>query len=317
VSAASPIHVVAGVLQRADGAVLVTQRRADSHLGGLWEFPGGKCEPGEDPIAALRRELREEIGVHVERARALWRVPWDYGEKQVLLDAYEVDAWRGEPDGLEGQAVRWLARDGLDAVSMPPADRPIVVALRLPRSMAITPEPGPDRARFLAAFERTVAAGVGLIQLRARTLARDALAELARACAAIARRHATLLLLNGHPEIVDALGLDGVHLPAADAARLDRRPLSRQGLFGASCHDRAELERAVAAGADYVCLAPVHATPTHPGSGSLGWERFAAIAALSPLPVFALGGLGRDDLATARAAGAFGVAAIRGYWREA
>lgn len=124
------IHVVAGVLIRNDGCVLLAQRRAGSHLGGMWEFPGGKCEPGESAQTALRRELHEELGISAGACTPLLSLPWDYGDKTIQLDAWRVSYWDGEPAGCEGQALYWQPPRQVDYAALTPADRPILDALR-------------------------------------------------------------------------------------------------------------------------------------------------------------------------------------------
>jgi len=128
---AAVMHVMAGVLCDAHGRVLLAQRPAGKHLAGLWEFPGGKREPGESPRATLLRELREELGIELQRAQPLLQVPWQYGERRLLLDAWLVDQWQGTPQSLEGQALQWLAPAGVDAAMLTPADRPILRTLQL------------------------------------------------------------------------------------------------------------------------------------------------------------------------------------------
>jgi 8-oxo-dGTP diphosphatase len=83
---------------------------------------------------------------------------------------------------------------------------------------------------------------------------------------------------------------------------------------GVSCHDAAELAHAAAIEADFALLSPVLPTLTHPGAATLGWDTFSALAAASPIPVYGLGGLGRDDAALAQSRGAHGVALLRGAW---
>jgi 8-oxo-dGTP diphosphatase len=125
------------------------------------------------------------------------------------------------------------------------------------------------------------------------------------------------VLVNGSAELARAAGADGVHLDSAAAARLTRRPdfaESDSFLLGVSCHDDAELAHAAAIGADFALLSPVLPTLTHPGAATLGWERFAEFAAASPIPVYGLGGLARDDVALAQSHGAHGVALLRGAW---
>ncbi len=124
------VHVAVGALVNAAGAVLVTRRPEHVHQGGLWEFPGGKVEPGESVRQALERELREELGVVVGRARPLIRVRHRYPERTVLLDVWRVDVYRGEAHGREGQPLAWRAPGDLDPADFPEADAPIIEALR-------------------------------------------------------------------------------------------------------------------------------------------------------------------------------------------
>ena len=129
--AASNFLVVAGALI-ADGRVLVQQRPAGKQHAGLWEFPGGKVEAGETPEAALIRELAEELDVAVGRAAlsplAFASVP--ASERQMVLLLYRVANWRGEPRAIEAPALRWGTPAQLAALPMPPADVPLLAAVR-------------------------------------------------------------------------------------------------------------------------------------------------------------------------------------------
>ncbi|MGO9634765.1 MAG: 8-oxo-dGTP diphosphatase MutT [Steroidobacteraceae bacterium] len=129
------IHVVAGVLIDGAGRVLIAQRPAGKHLAGGWEFPGGKLEPGEARAAGLARELREELGIVIGQPRPLLRLRHTYPYGQVLLDVWVVRRYRGEPQGLDGQQLRWCRRDELAKAELLPADRPILMALRLPERL--------------------------------------------------------------------------------------------------------------------------------------------------------------------------------------
>jgi len=120
------VRVVAAVMHDAGQRVLVTQRTAGKALAGQWEFPGGKVEPGEAEDAALRRELREELGVRVGGARPVMRLRHEYPERHVELSVWIVDQYDGEPRGLEGQPLRWERPASLRALPLLPADLPIV-----------------------------------------------------------------------------------------------------------------------------------------------------------------------------------------------
>lgn len=128
-STAAAMHVMAGVLCGADARVLLAQRPAGKHLAGQWEFPGGKLEPDELPLAALARELHEELGIRLQQAEPLIGVPWQYGECRLLLDAWLIRQWQGEPQSLEGQALQWRVPGQIDPAMLAPADRVILEAL--------------------------------------------------------------------------------------------------------------------------------------------------------------------------------------------
>ena len=129
------IHVVAAVVIDAHGRVLIAQRPKKKHLAGGWEFPGGKLEAGEERLAGLARELREEIGIAIAAPRPLIRVRHAYPTREILLDVWVVRRYTGEPRGLEGQALRWCPQQDLASADLLPADEPVVAALRLPERL--------------------------------------------------------------------------------------------------------------------------------------------------------------------------------------
>ena len=135
------IHVVAAAVIDARGRVLIAQRPPGKHLAGMWEFPGGKVEPGEARVDALRRELEEEIGIIIGRPRPLLRLTHTYSYGDVLLDVWIVRRYRGRPRSLDGQALRWCSRASLGTAGLLPADRPIIGALRLPERLRVYETP--------------------------------------------------------------------------------------------------------------------------------------------------------------------------------
>ena len=123
--------VVAAALVAPDGRVLLQQRAPGRAMAGLWEFPGGKVEPGERPEPALVRELREELGIEVE-AGALAPAAFasaDNGGRHMLLLLYLCREWRGTPEPLDASALQWVRPAEMAALPMPPADVPLVAAL--------------------------------------------------------------------------------------------------------------------------------------------------------------------------------------------
>lgn len=123
--------VAACALVDVDGRVLLAQRPEGKSLAGLWEFPGGKLEPGEMPEDSLIRELREELGISVRKAclAPLTFASHAYEDFHLLMPLYVCRRWEGQVQGLEGQALKWVKPSMLRDFAMPPADEPLVAAL--------------------------------------------------------------------------------------------------------------------------------------------------------------------------------------------
>jgi 8-oxo-dGTP diphosphatase len=123
--------VVAVALVDADRRVLIAQRPEGKTLAGLWEFPGGKVEPGESPEAALIRELEEELGISTREA-CLAPVSFAshaYENFHLLMPLYACRKWEGEPQAREHSALKWVRPQKLRDYPMPPADEPLIAAL--------------------------------------------------------------------------------------------------------------------------------------------------------------------------------------------
>jgi 8-oxo-dGTP diphosphatase len=127
-----PIVIVAAcALLDKEGAVLITKRPEERPLAGLWEFPGGKVEPGEEPEGALIRELHEELGIEIAKADLipLTFASHAYRDFHLLMPVYLCRRWQGEVDAHEGQELLWVKPDTLCLYDMPPADEPLKIAL--------------------------------------------------------------------------------------------------------------------------------------------------------------------------------------------
>lgn len=122
------LTVACAVLVDADGRILVAERPHGKDMAGLWEFPGGKVEPLESPEAALVRELREELGLETAASclAPCGFASHAYERFHLVLLAFAIRKWRGEPSPREGQRVQWVPVNGLFRLDMPPADRPLL-----------------------------------------------------------------------------------------------------------------------------------------------------------------------------------------------
>jgi mutator protein MutT len=123
------IRVAAGLIRRGD-RYLITKRKANVPWGGFWEFPGGKCEPGESLRECLRRELREELGIAITAPVSFCVVRHPYPGHIVELHVFRCAVSRGEPRPFACDEVRWVTPREMARYRFPPADRPVLWALR-------------------------------------------------------------------------------------------------------------------------------------------------------------------------------------------
>lgn len=311
-----PIPVAVAVIQNLAGKILLTRRQAHTHQGGLWEFPGGKVERREDLAQALRREIREELGIEVITHQPLISITHAYPEKTVRLDVHTVLKYAGVPYGMEGQPLEWVSIQDLDRYPMPAADKPICNALKLPDTYLIT---GPDPKAikpFLRRLEVSLDQDVKLVQLRAPGLSDDEYRSLAAAAYTLCQRYGAKMLANASLDLMDKIEADGFHLTSRQLMALSDRPVCSDKWLAASCHNQRELLQAAAVGVDFCVLSPVLATASHPEANPLGWGQFSEQLKQVNRPVYALGGMDRSHILQARMAGGQGIAAISALWAQ-
>ncbi|GAA0654558.1 (deoxy)nucleoside triphosphate pyrophosphohydrolase [Sphingomonas ursincola] len=123
--------VVAGLMLDTQGRILVQQRPEGTAMAGLWEFPGGKIEPGETPEQALARELAEELGIAIlpEECEPMTFASASLGQRHLILLLFRCRVWAGEPRALHATALRWATVDELYQLPMPPADLPLLAII--------------------------------------------------------------------------------------------------------------------------------------------------------------------------------------------
>ncbi len=304
------IDVAVGVVKNRDGRILIALRDAALHQGGLWEFPGGKVEAGESVETALARELGEELGISIHSFTPLINIKHQYPDLSVRLHVFTVDSFSGEAQGCQGQPIEWVTPEELGRYAFPEANRPIIAAARLPACYAILDDNQPGL--LLANLRHLLAQGHKLIQARLKRIPKESLTNFLEQAYPLCRRHQTILLLNSAAAEIPPGLLDGVHLTSQDLMSSQYRPEGAAWL-AASCHNLAELKQAEQIGADFAVLAPVLPTQTHPGAATLGWQGFAELVDQVNIPVYALGGMAKPDLARVKQLGGQGIAGISAF----
>jgi 8-oxo-dGTP diphosphatase len=315
------LDVAAGLILRRDGKLLLGQRPEGKPWAGWWELPGGKLEPGETVLQALARELDEELGIQVTEATRWVTYVHAYPHTTVRLAFCRVTGWKGEPRGLESQRLEWVDPARAETVGeLLPATLPPLRWLRLPATYGISNIGSPaGLPAFMDRLGHALDQGLRLVQLRepawpdgpGSSSLHDALQQVMRRCRAAGAR---VLVNSAHPEAWWRQA-DGVHVRAADAARLEQRPMTQSGyLVGVSVHDAHQMRQARKLEADFAVVGPVAETASHPGQAALGWEAFVDINRDAGLPAYAIGGQSATTMAAAREHGAHGIAAIRGVF---
>ena len=316
------VHVAVGVIYGPDGRILIAQRSAGQHLGGLWEFPGGKVEAGESVNDALARELHEELGITVLSQSALCTIQHDYSDKSVLLDVWNVDRFAGTARGKEGQPLRWLFPHELRHQDFPDANRAIIRSIVLPDFIALL---NMDSTTAISDGYLQSLPDSCLLRLRNSTTGHvepsnypELISRFVQQPGIVSNTRRRLIIDVSSNDNIDPLllpMLGGVHVNRHVLQTLEQRPVADHLLFGASCHTAEELALAKALGADYALLSPVLPTNSHPGQAGMGWDRFKQLTQSTSLAVYAMGGLSQSDLPTARQQGARGIAGIRLFKR--
>ncbi len=345
--AGKSLHVVVAVIIK-NGHVLISKRAQHVHQGGLWEFPGGKVEADEGVSEALYREIKEELGINIQQTQPLISLEHHYPEKSIYLETFRVTVFDGieydsdlnhgksprEQQGLEGQQVKWVPLEQLGNYSFPQANRAIIEALMLPQCYLITPDCGfenDDTNPFIRQFTSSTLNDKqgGLVQLRIKSLKGSALSELVQQLCHIAQKNNTQILVNSsmcfgrdtadlsetQSHIINMAA--GIHLTSShlhETFAEDYRQQFPDKIQSASCHCKADIERANDLKLNFIVISPVQQTASHPESKPLGWEAFKTLTSFAKMPVFALGGMTQKDIERAQENGAQGISAIRSLW---
>ncbi len=309
------VHVAVAVILGDDGRVLLARRPEDKHMGGLWEFPGGKVEAGEDIKLALNRELREELDIEVSVFSPLIKIRHDYPDKSVLLDTWVVSGIQGEPKGNEGQLIQWVEKDRLNGYEFPEANKVILRALQLPDRYMITGY-FEEKETLFNRVSTALDNGIRLIQFRAHWLEENEYLRLAQELSGVVQAAGGTLIIKGDFSLLSEPWCHGLHLTSLQLT-LPAKPEKRHvdQLLVASCHDEQQIKDAEAMAVDMITVSPIKPTSSHPQAIPLGFEQAANLTDVAKVPVFWLGGMGLGDIEVACQSGAQGIAAIRSFWK--
>lgn len=301
------VNVAIAVIQKQDGRILMAERPFGTKSAGFWEFPGGKFEPGESAEQALKRELHEEVGICVNAAYPLICFAYTYPDKIVKLHVYRVLTWDGTPSGREGQRISWEDPTSVKVTPLLPANERVLQTIVLPLTYAIVTVRAGTSAKTLTRLKYLLEQGARLIQVRIQHISNPGQhVQILRPIVNLAHRYGAKVMVSGSETTVLKSGADGLHLSANQL--MNTTVQSRTTLLSASCHNENELAHAAALGANFVTLSPVCSTPAHPDMSGMGWRKFSELVKNLSMPVYALGGLDSNDLATAMRYHAYGIA---------
>lgn len=307
------IDIAIGLLMKQD-KVCLSLRQSHQHLAGLWEFPGGKIEAGEQAEQALTREFKEELGVDTDNWQHLITVPWHYEKVSVRLQVFQTEDYQGDPYAREGQQFEWCPISQLAQKSFPEANKGILTALNLP-DLYLSIGSYTDAADCIKRFQQVLNRGVKLAQFKSKGLAEAEFIELASALSLEAQQAGAKLMLNSKPELLGQVPhAAGVQLSSTQAQRYQSRPIDESKLLAVSVHTMQQLEHALKIGADMILISPVNYTAAHQDMAPLGWEKLQHMIADIPVPVYALGGMSVEDITSAQQSGAQGVMLTKGVW---
>ena len=305
------IEASVGIIFNESFQLLMAERPQSKTWSGWWEFPGGKIEKGETPLEALKRELKEEIGISVIDAKKWIVRKYAYEGYEVTLHFYKVTQWSGNIEAKEEQKISWVLPDNNVVSPILPANDLIFKAISLPDIYAIT-NAYEYSGNFLNKVEQQLNNGLGLIQIREKAISKNAFIELTKEIIQMAGNFDAKVMINSDINLAYKLNADGVHLNSSLLHRLSEIP--KDLIVSASCHSARDIEKAMTMDVSFVVLSPVQKTQSHPNTTPIGWYSFSKITQNYSIPIYALGGMKQNDIENAFNAGAIGIASQRAIW---
>jgi 8-oxo-dGTP diphosphatase len=294
-----PIIDVAIAILLHQNNVLVGWREAKQHQGNKHEFPGGKVEEGETPLAACRREIYEEVGIGLHEWHAFDVIVHEYDDVIVKLHLFHAVVPTALLNEIQ-QPWSWYSREELLNLNFPKANLAIIQRLYWPHQIKISAQL--DEVAQLKQDQ--------LLYWRVEGTQQQ-LTELAKRSV----KHLSRLIVN--VDIFEQLNpiqqqaISAIHLKQPQLMALKPGDLQIGKRYIAACHDLASMQQAQNIGCDAILLSPVLPTATHPEAVALGWEQFKCWVSQVDIPVFALGGMQAGDLAIAKEQSGYGIAGMR------
>lgn len=307
--------IALGIVYNQHQQVLISKRKDTQHLAGLWEFPGGKLEPGESFKLALRRELVEEVGITINSVIKFIDTQYKYDDRDLRFQCFKVANFTGEVQSNENQQIRWVNLNELESIHLPLANRPVVDALILPQNYMIADEEVFGK-QLISCVKNQLKQDVKLIQHRAGYgMSKSQFIANSKNLKQLCDQYNAKLITNCSLDWLVDVQSHGFHVSSRSLKEfcMNTNNLSLPEVFSASCHNEAEVSMANQLGVRCVLIGPINRTKSHPEANILGWKRFNQLCAYANMPTYALGGMNVDDNKTAITFGAQGIAAIRAF----
>ncbi len=302
---------VAGIIKNSKQQILIAKRQEHQFMAGYWELPGGKVKIGESEssLDAIIREMYEELGIKVAKAKLRLNIFYRYPDRVLDIVIFEIIKYSNTPYSKEGQEISWVDKNKLNNYKLLPTMDSIINTLNLPDIIWITPEINESYShkQLLLDLEQKLIKDIKLIQLRTK---KNISAQLIKKAYKLCKKYNANLILNNLSKDFNNITTDGLHLTSAELMSLEKRPIALNKILAAAVHNIDELKKAHKIQLDFVLLSAIKKTTSHKNIKPIGWDKAKKLIKKAKMPVYLLGGMSRDDLKKAKKYNAQGIAGI-------